>query len=292
MSTTARTTSEISATHGRPIRPARPRGSVPGLISAGRSRAATELRSYFRNGQYVVFTLALPVMLLVIFASIFDGTVGDTDVPFRQYFVAGIIAAGVMSTAFTGLAISVAMDRENGIIRRLAISPMPKGGYFIGKVVLVVVTSLIEAAILLIIGTAVFGLELPTEVGRWVTFGWVLALGTAACALLALAYTYLIPSANSAAAVVTPPFLVLQFISGVFFPFTDLPGWMQSVASLFPLKWMTQGFRSVFLPDSFAASEAAGAWELPMVAAVLGAWIVIGALVTTATFRWRGARVK
>lgn len=290
MSTAARTRA-TTATSGEPAID-RDRAGVPGLLAASKARSMAELRSYFRNGQYVVFTLAFPVMLLVIFASIFDGKVAGTDVDFRQYFVAGIIAAGVMSTSFTGLAISVAMDRENGIIRRLAISPMPKSAYFIGKVVLVVITSVLEAAILLAIGVAAFGLELPSDMGRWVTFAWVLALGTAACALLALAFTYLIPSANAAAAVVTPPFLVLQFISGVFFPFTDLPGWMQSVASGFPLKWMTQGFRSVFLPDSFAAHEASGAWDLPLVAAVLAGWIVLGGLVTMLTFRWRGARVK
>ena len=61
-----------------------------------------------------------------------------------------------------------------------------------------------------------------------------------------------------APAVVTPVALVLQFISGVFFVFTELPPWMQQVAALFPLKWMCQGMRSVFLPDSFAAQEAAG----------------------------------
>ncbi|WP_018157118.1 ABC transporter permease [Demetria terragena] len=291
MSTTAKTQSRTVPAQPEPdVRGER--RAVPGLAAASRARAGVELRSYFRNAQYVVFTLMLPIMLLVIFASIFDGNVEGSNVPFRQYFIAGIIAAGVMSTAFTGLAISVAMDRENGIIRRLAISPMPKGAYFIGKVVLVIITSALEAAILLAIGTAVYGLELPTELSRWLTFAWVLALGTAACALLALAFTYLIPSANAAAAVVTPPFLILQFISGVFFPFTNLPGWMQSVASVFPLKWMTQGFRSVFLPDSFAANEASGAWDLQMVAIVLTAWIVVGGLAALLTFRWRGARVK
>jgi hypothetical protein len=57
--------------------------------------------------------------------------------------------------------------------------------------------------------------------------------------------------------------IILQFFSGVFFVFTDLPGWMQQVAALFPLKWMTQGMRSVFLPDSFAAQEVAGQRATP-----------------------------
>ena len=61
---------------------------------------------------------------------------------------------------------------------------------------------------------------------------------------------------------------------------------MQQIAALFPLKWLCQGMRSVFLPDSFASQEAAGSWELGRIALVLGAWCVGGLLLCLATFRW------
>jgi ABC-2 type transport system permease protein len=80
--------------------------------------------------------------------------------------------------------------------------------------------------------------------------------------------------------------LVLQFISGVFFVFTQLPAWMQQVAAIFPLKWMAQGMRSVFLPASFAANEPAGSWELGRVAVMLGVWVVVGLALCLLTFRW------
>jgi ABC-2 type transport system permease protein len=85
---------------------------------------------------------------------------------------------------------------------------------------------------------------------------------------------------------VTPVALVLQFISGVFFVFTDLPSWMQQVAAIFPLKWMCQGLRSVFLPDSFAAAEPAGSWELGKIALILAAWCAVGLVLCVRTFRW------
>jgi ABC-2 type transport system permease protein len=72
----------------------------------------------------------------------------------------------------------------------------------------------------------------------------------------------------------------------VFFVYTDLPGWMQQLAALFPLKWMAQGLRSVFLPDSFAQHEVAHSWELGRVALVLGAWCVGGLVLCLLTFRW------
>ena len=265
---------------------------MPGLLRASSARSSWELRSFFRNIQSLVFTMALPVLLMVIFGTIFGGNIEGTDVPFKQYFVAGIIAAGVMSTAFTGLAISVALERDLGLIRRLASSPMPKAAYFVGKIVLVLVTSLIEVAILMGLGKVFFGLQIPTDAKHWIAFTWVLLLGVAACALCGLAYTALIPNASAASAIVTPPFLVLQFISGVFFPFNQLPMWMQTAASVFPLKWMTQGFRYVFLPEDFQVVEVGGSWNLPGIAVMLGAWIVGGGVLAAVTFKWRGPRVR
>ena len=85
---------------------------------------------------------------------------------------------------------------------------------------------------------------------------------------------------------VTPIALGLQFISGVFSLFTNLPAWMQQFAALFPLKWMTQGMRAVFLPASFAAREPAGSAELGMVALVLVLWCVGALIASRLTFRW------
>jgi ABC-2 type transport system permease protein len=83
--------------------------------------------------------------------------------------------------------------------------------------------------------------------------------------------------------------LVLQFFSGVFFGFLELPGWMQQLAALFPLKWLTQGMRSAFLPEQAGAFEIAGSWEHGRTVLVLGAWVIIGLVVCARTFRWRRA---
>ena len=85
---------------------------------------------------------------------------------------------------------------------------------------------------------------------------------------------------------VIPTVLILQFISGVYLQFYALPEWMQNVASLFPLKWMAQGMRGVFLPDSFAVLEPTGSWDFPLVALNLGIWLVVGLVLSRLTFRW------
>lgn len=267
-------------------------GPVPGLLRASAARSSVELKAFFRNKQSLVFTLFFPVILLVVFGSIFSGKVEGTDTDFRQVFMAGVVAAGVMSTAFSGLAISVAIERDNGTVRRLALTPMPKAAYFLGKLARVVVTTVLETVLLIGIAVAAFDLPLPATPGRWFTLAWCIALGTAACALAGVAYSAVIPNSRSASAIVTPVFMVLQFISGVFFPFHQLPLWMQNTAALFPVKWMAQGFRSVFLPDSFTAVEPAGSWELGRIALILALWAVGGLVATALTFGWRGPRVR
>lgn len=265
---------------------------LPGVLATSAARSKVELLSFFRNWQSLVFTLMFPVLLLVILGSIFSGNVPGTDVDFKQVFMAGVVAAGVMSVAFSGLAISIALERDTGMLRRLASSPMPKASYFVGKVVRVGVTVVLETVLLVVIAVSAFGLKLPVDTAHWLALVWVLLLGTVACALMAVAYSSLIPNSASAAAIVTPPFIALQFISGVFFPFSQLPAWMQTLSSFFPLKWMAQGFRYVFLPDNYKYVEAAKSWELGRIALVLGIWTVAMLVVSLLSFRWKGARVR
>ncbi|MGH3750210.1 MAG: ABC transporter permease, partial [Micromonosporaceae bacterium] len=126
--------------------------------------------------------------------------------------------------------------------------------------------------------------------GRWLTLAWVSLLGIAACTLCGIAFSSLPREGKRAPAMVTPVALALQFISGVFFVYTSLPGWMQQIAAVFPLKWMTQGMRAVFLPESYAAREPGGDWELGRIALVLGAWVIIGLALCLRTFRWTSSR--
>ena len=169
---------------------------------------------------------------------------------------------------------------------------MPKAAYFVGKVGMVVVIYVVQVILLMAIGMLFYGLELPASAFKWFTFVWISVLGLLCCTLLGIAFSSVPKNGRSAPALVTPIVLVLQFTSGVFFVFSQLPTWMQQLSSLFPLKWLTQGMRSVFLPDSFTAQEVAGSWELPMVALVLVIWTVIGGVLALTTFKWqrRGER--
>lgn len=263
-----------------------PLPTVPGMIAIGRRRVAIELKQFFRDRNSAVFNFAFPMVLLVIFGSVFGGQDIAPGITFAQYFVAGMIASGVLYTSFQNLAIAIPLEREDGTLKRLQGTPMPKGSYFIGKIGTVFVAYVAQVTILITVGVLFYGIELPQTATQWFTFVWASVLGLIGCTLLGIAFSVVPKTGRGASAVATPIVLVLQFTSGVFFVFSQLPEWMQTFASLFPLKWLAQAMRSVFLPESAAALEVAGSWELGMCAFMLALWCVIGLVLSVLFFRW------
>lgn len=258
---------------------------VPGALKLGLLRGRMEIIQFSRQREAVVFTIFFPVILLAIFGSVFQDTIAP-GVTFSQYFVAGMIASGLVNTGFQNIAINIPLERDMGAIKRLRGTPLPITSYFIGKAISVFVSMAAQVLILLIIGIAFYGLELPTQPSKWLTFTWLLLLGSASSTALGVAFSSVPKNGRGAAAIVSPVVIILQFFSGVFFVFTQLPGWMQQIAAFFPLKWLTQGMRSVFLPDSFATQEVAKSWESGRTALILLAWLIAGLFLAVKTFRW------
>jgi ABC-2 type transport system permease protein len=260
---------------------------LPSIVRVSLVRGIVEIKQFTRQREYVIFTFALPIILLVLFGQIFHGEVDHTGVSFRQYFIAGIIASGLMSTTFVGVGVSIAADRDDGTLIRLAGTPLQPAAYFAGKAILAIVISAGEVAAALATGVALLGLHLPATPARWLTLGWVLVLASVTCTMLGIAAGCLVRSTRSAFAVLNLPYLVLSFISGVYFVFARLPAGLQHVAAIFPLKWICQGLRSAFLPDRLLAAEPVHSWEHGRIALVLVAWLVASLVVCVRTFRWQ-----
>ena len=254
-------------------------------LRLGLLRGRMEFKVFMRGRESVVFTLLFPLILLFIFGSVFKDTIAP-GVTFSQYFVAGMIASGLVNTGFQQLAITIPMEREFGTLKRLRGRPISVSAYFIGKAYLVFILMVLQTALLLGFGAAFFGLNLPTSSSKWITFTWLILLGSACSTVLGIAFSVVPKSGRGASAVVSPIVIVLQFFSGVFFVFSQLPVWMQQFAALFPLKWLTQGMRSIFLPDSFATQEVAKSWELGRTALILVIWLLVGLIISIKTFKW------
>ncbi|QNN63977.1 ABC transporter permease [Leucobacter denitrificans] len=253
-----------------------------------------ELRGYFRSPDTVFFTFLFPILLLAIFGVAF-GSVGEIGalpdgtggVTMAEYYVPGMVAAGLLLGGVQNLAVDIAREKSEGWLRRLGGTPLSPVSYFIGKAGMVLVTSIAQVALLFAFAALALGVDLPTDPDLWLRFAWIFVLGIITMTLLGIALSAVPRSSRSATAVVLPIVLLLQFVSGVYLQFSMLPEWLQNVAGIFPLKWLAQGMRAVFLPEHFAAAEQSGAWDLGLVALNLGIWLVVGLVASLVTFRWQ-----
>ncbi len=267
--------------HGTPAVPSWRRA-----LGIGWLRVGVELKELVRSPMALMFTVLFPLILFVIFGSVFTGYVAP-GVTFSQYFAAGMIASGAFYAGFQNLAIAVPLERDNRTLKRLRGTPMPPAAYFIGKTGSVIAVYVVQVALLIGLGSLFGDLHPPAAAGQWLTFAWVSLLGLAATSLCGLAASGLIRRSEGAAAIVSPVVVVLQFISGVFFQYNHLPTWMHDIASVFPLRWLALGMRSVFLPARFAAFEpGGGGWQHGLTAVVLAVWAVVGFVVAARRFRW------
>lgn len=215
-----------------------------------------ELKNLWRNRQAFGFTIAFPVMMLLLFASIFKGTVERTGVETSRVYVAGIMGSTLMSTAFVSLAIGMSIERESGMLKRLAGTPMPKASYFLGKIGMVLATVAAQVVVLVALGVAFFHVELPASGAAWATFFVVFVLDVTASTLLGISVGSWINDSKSGPAVVNLPFVALQFISGVWISVDQLPTWLLRTSQVFPLHWICRGMRQAFLPDAFKVVSA------------------------------------
>ncbi|MFE5672896.1 ABC transporter permease [Agromyces sp. NPDC056523] len=288
------TTTTTAASARRDIRSARTETATarPGRLAVGVARIGHEVRGYFRSPDTVFFTFLFPFIMLGIFTAAFSSAgeisagPGSESISVGAYYLPGMLAAGMLLSGVQNLAVDIAGEKSDGTLKRLGGTPLSPVSYFLGKIGQVFVTGTLQAGLLLLAAGTIFGIALPTEPEAWITFAWVFVLGIATSALLGIALSSVPRSGKSASAVVVPIMLVLQFISGVYLQFYALPEWMQNIASLFPLKWMAQGMRAVFLPEDFAVLEQNETWNLGWVAIVLVAWLVIGLVISRITFRW------
>ena len=164
----------------------------PTALSIGIQRGKLEIKQFMRQRESVVFTMLFPLILLAIFGSVFSNQIAE-GVTFSQYFVAGMIASGLVNTGFQQLAIMIPMERDFGTLKRLRGTPMPASSYFIGKSILVTLSMLIQVFLLLAAGVAFFGVNLPTSADKWLILLALLVLGSACSTILGIDYCHHYP---------------------------------------------------------------------------------------------------
>jgi ABC-2 type transport system permease protein len=282
MTETDRIASAVAPAH----RAVTARPPLPSPLRIGLSRVMPELKMFYRRPEQLVLTFSLPAVICILLGSIFSHKLPHAQTSTGAVIAASMLAYGILSTSFINLGISIAADRDTGALRRLRGTPTTALSYFIGKICLVAIVSVAEAVVLLTVGILFFELQLPATVYGWFTLTWVFLLGTVSCSLLGIFISNLASNAVAAAVVTNGPAVGLQFVSGTYVPLMVLPTWMLTLGSVFPVKWMAQGFRSVLLPSNMAAFEPAGNWEHWHTFLMLTVWAVGGLAACLTVFRW------
>ena len=237
-------------------------------------------RVFWRNPASVFFTVMLPILFLVIFASIFgDETIAARDgLKVSTYYVAGIMTLAVVSATMVSLAIGLTEARESGRLKRVRSTPLPPSAFVAGRVGNAIVVSLLMVVLVTAIGALLYGVEIP---GRTIP-ALVLSLlvGAFAFSCLGFALTAAIPSEEAAPAITNFTVLPLYFLSGVFIPETEIPDGVLRFADLFPIRHFFECLLTGFDP----ATAGAG-FELGNLA-VVAAWGVAGLAIAARAFRW------
>ena len=234
---------------------------------------------FWRNPAAVFFTVAFPVVLLLIFATVFGGQTIDVagGIETTAYYVPAIVTLAVISATMQTLAMSLTIAREEGRLKRGRGTPMPAWVFIAGRIGNSVVVALLMLALMAAIGRLLYGVPIPWAAAPELLV--VLAVGAAAFCCLGIALTAAIPSQDAAAPIVNALLLPLYFLSGVFIPEDELPAGVIEFADLFPVRPF---FEATF--DAYVGAGGAGvAWGQ---LAVVVAWGVAGALLAIRFFRW------
>ena len=202
-------------------------------------------------------------------------TVPGTDFSLGTMTVPSVLGMSLVFSGVVGIAAGLSVDREDGTLLRAKAIPNGMRGYLVGRVVsssAYAVSGLLLTLVpclFLFDGLATGGLT------SWLTLVWVLAVGLLATMPLGAIIGALMPSPRSMGLVMLP-FSILTAISGIFYPITALPEWVQGFSQIFPIYWLGLGMRSALLPDSMAAVEIGESWRHLETLGVLGIWAVIG----------------
>jgi ABC-2 type transport system permease protein len=238
----------------------------------------TEQVLFWRNREAAFFTFLLPVIFFLVFGSIYgNSTITKEHIRAAPFLEAGMIGYGVASTAFAGLAITMVIRRESGVLKRIRATPLPPWTYLLAVLVSTFITFLLEAALLIVLGRLLFSVAVPSQP---FSLFLVLVIGAAAFAAMGLGLTGLVRSAEGSSAVVNFVYLPMAIISGTFFTPKEYPGFLRAIADVLPLTYFTKLTRDVMVHHQHI-------WSQTGSLAVVLLWGVIGLVAALRGFRWQ-----
>lgn len=245
---------------------------------------------YLKDLSSLIGTVILALLLVGVLW--FERATNIEGVSLALLTLPGLLAMLIANEGFSNVARFLSAHREDGTLLRAKAIPQGMPGYVIARVV----GTLLDTIFIL---TIVFALSLFVVPGlahldgrRLLTFVWVVLLGLFATAPWGAIIGSLVKSSGSALGLTFLPLLALVGISGIFYPISALPAWVQWIAQVFPVYWLGSGLRAVFSPQTAAALEPGGTFRLLATFLVLAAWAVVGLLLAPPVLRRMARRAS
>ena len=229
---------------------------------------------FWRNRESAVFVFIFPPMLFLLLGAVYDGRI--EGVPAADVLLVGLVGYGCANTAFAGLAITLVIRRESGILKRVRATPLPAPIYLAAVLVSTFIVFLLQMALTLALGVVLYGAQGPES---WLGLVPAVLLGVAAFAGLGFGAASLIRSAEGSSAVVNLIVLPMAFLSGSFGPTRGYPDVLRSLADVLPLTYFVDILKGVYLHGEPVWSDAGAV-------AIVAAWGAGGLLVAWRRFGW------
>ncbi len=235
---------------------------------------------FWRNPASVFFTALLPVIFLLIFATIFGNDKIEKlgNLPTTTYYVPAIVTLAVISATMVSLATNLTIAREAGLLKRGRGTPLPAWVFIAGRVGNAIVISVLMVVVVTVIGRVLYDAPIPWE--RLPALITTLFVGAASFCCLGIAMTAIIPSREAAPAITNLITLPLYFLSGIFIPESEIPDGVLSFANHFPIRDFFEAFFAAYNPNTVGSGFEWG--DL----AVVAIWGLAGLLLAIRFFRW------
>ena len=253
------------------------------MLNVVRRRIMWEQKSYWRNPAAAAFTFGFPLLFLVIFIAINGnervGLAGG-HVRFAQYYVPAILAFGLISACYTGLAFTLSIRRESGLLKRIRGTPLSPWAYLMGIVGNGVVVAAILSALVMALGFIAYHVTWP---GRYVALLLTVGFGAFCFCALGILISTFVPNEDAAPAIINFALFPLLFISGTFGTVKD-SSVIAKIARIFPVRHLNQSMVAVFNP--FGGGNGINVGHL----AVMAAWGAGALVLALRRFRWEPNR--
>ena len=230
-----------------------------------------ERAQFWRNPSAAFFNFALPLIFLLLIASVFS-----TDEEQLNTLIPGIAGMAIMATTFSALSFNLTFYREQGILKRVLGTPLPRATYFGGLIASAVTNAIVQVALIVTIGHLVYDVSWPQD---WLALAFFTAAGVVCFGALGIAFAQVIPNFDSAPAYVNAVFLPLIFISGVFYEDRHLPSVLKGVAEALPLKHVIDGLQGAIVSGNGIGDH----WEA---VGAIALWAAFGIYAAVRWFRW------